>query len=190
MTPTEYQQQAAAFIKGGEKQDQLDNFVFGLIGEWGEVTGMLKKVIWHDHNLELDKLWYELGDCLWYVAAICTVHHFDFAEVVADGAKGITSEGMSDWEQAIIGAIKMGAVAIGEYVVIFEDGGNKGRGVNCITNQSLVLGALARYVTAVLTIAMVNGLALDDILDANIRKLSARDRDGKFDVGASKGRVV
>lgn len=43
----------------------------GLAGEAGEVADEIKKVIGHGHALNKDKLKKELGDVLWYVAALC-----------------------------------------------------------------------------------------------------------------------
>ncbi len=49
---------------------RLANFGMGLAGEAGEVCDALKKVVFHDHPLDKDKLVEELGDVLWYVAAL------------------------------------------------------------------------------------------------------------------------
>ncbi len=42
----------------------------GLAGEGGEVIDYLKKVRFHGHELDRDKLIDETGDVLWYVAAM------------------------------------------------------------------------------------------------------------------------
>ena len=44
----------------------------GLAGEAGEVADTVKKAVFHQHGLDLEKLKIELGDVLWYIAAICT----------------------------------------------------------------------------------------------------------------------
>ena len=46
----------------------------GIAGEAGEVADYLKKVLGHGHELDLTKLAKELGDVLWYVAALATMH--------------------------------------------------------------------------------------------------------------------
>lgn len=46
----------------------------GIAGESGEVADYLKKVLGHGHDLDLMKLAKELGDVLWYVAALATLH--------------------------------------------------------------------------------------------------------------------
>jgi NTP pyrophosphatase (non-canonical NTP hydrolase) len=44
----------------------------GLAGEAGEVSDLIKKGIFHQHGLDREKLIKELGDVLWYVAALAT----------------------------------------------------------------------------------------------------------------------
>lgn len=44
----------------------------GLAGEAGEVADLIKKSVFHRHELDREKLIGELGDVLWYVAALAT----------------------------------------------------------------------------------------------------------------------
>ncbi len=44
----------------------------GLAGEAGEVADSVKKMVFHQHGIDRDVLIKELGDVLWYVAALCT----------------------------------------------------------------------------------------------------------------------
>ena len=44
----------------------------GLAGESGEVCENIKKSIFHQHGLNKEKLAEELGDVLWYAAALAT----------------------------------------------------------------------------------------------------------------------
>lgn len=50
---------------------KLATFAMGLAGEAGEVVDLLKKHLGHGHLLDNGKLMKELGDVLWYIAAIC-----------------------------------------------------------------------------------------------------------------------
>lgn len=75
MNLTEYQLLAARTINPEQPdKEKLINFVFGLAGETGETIDLLKKIIFHGHDMEInrDKLAIELGDCLWYIAGIAT----------------------------------------------------------------------------------------------------------------------
>ncbi len=52
------------------EQDQVLHAAMGMSGEAGEVVDYYKKVLFHGHQLDRDKLIDETGDVLWYVAAM------------------------------------------------------------------------------------------------------------------------
>jgi NTP pyrophosphatase (non-canonical NTP hydrolase) len=54
----------------------------GLAGEAGEVADTIKKAVFHRHALDRDHLIKELGDVLWYVAALCTKLDVNMADVM------------------------------------------------------------------------------------------------------------
>lgn len=54
----------------------------GLAGETGEVCEAIKKGILHQHGLDLSKVFKELGDVCWYLAALCTKCGFDLGDVM------------------------------------------------------------------------------------------------------------
>lgn len=54
----------AARVAGPHKNDY---FALGLCEEAGEVAGVVKKHVFHGHELNRDKLVEELGDTLWYL---------------------------------------------------------------------------------------------------------------------------
>lgn len=68
MTLNEYQEQAMRTCALKDSKDQLDNAVLGLAGESGEVADYYKKVKYHSHPLDQEKIIKELGDIMWYVA--------------------------------------------------------------------------------------------------------------------------
>ena len=69
MTVNEYQQLAMTTLnKELSEKDVLINGVMGLCGESGEVIDIVKKHISHGHELDREKLIYELGDVAWYLA--------------------------------------------------------------------------------------------------------------------------
>lgn len=45
-------------------------WALGIVGEAGEVADHVKKVLGHGHAMDRDKLVKELGDVLWYLAAL------------------------------------------------------------------------------------------------------------------------
>jgi NTP pyrophosphatase (non-canonical NTP hydrolase) len=58
--------------------------VMGLVGEAGELANMVKKGILHRHGLDKEKLGEELGDCLWYIAALCTKLELDMEAIMKE----------------------------------------------------------------------------------------------------------
>lgn len=56
-------------------------FGLGLAGEAGEVVEMIKKHVGHGHPLDKEKLLKELGDVLWYVAAIARTADLDLSTI-------------------------------------------------------------------------------------------------------------
>ena len=54
------------------EKEMLINGVMGLCGESGETIDIVKKHLFHGHELNKDKLTEELGDVAWYLAETCT----------------------------------------------------------------------------------------------------------------------
>ncbi len=50
------------------KKDMLINSMMGLCGESGEAIDLVKKHLFHNHELDKEKLVKELGDIAWYLA--------------------------------------------------------------------------------------------------------------------------
>lgn len=88
MDASDYQQQAARTLidaPGFELTDQETMAIWnaiGLTGEAGEVADQIKKGIFHRHGLDLDKLEEEIGDLLWYAAALCTTLGLDLTGIM------------------------------------------------------------------------------------------------------------
>ena len=62
---------------------ELINGALGLTGEAGEVSDMIKKHIFHGHDLDRDDLIKELGDVCWYVALISRALGVNLEEVMS-----------------------------------------------------------------------------------------------------------
>lgn len=54
----------------------------GLAGEAGEICDLLKKGIFHQHGIDVAKVREELGDLMWYIAAVCTKLDISLDEVL------------------------------------------------------------------------------------------------------------
>lgn len=93
MTAAEYQRLAARTLieKPDAKYTDQELMLLwdgmGLAGEAGETADYIKKVVFHRWDMDLGKLAKELGDVLWYVAAICTTMGLSLAEVMEGNIK-------------------------------------------------------------------------------------------------------
>jgi NTP pyrophosphatase (non-canonical NTP hydrolase) len=67
MELNEYQRLAQRTGGQHDRRDWLLNAALGL-GEAGEVQNIIKKHLFHGHDLNANKVIDELGDILWYVA--------------------------------------------------------------------------------------------------------------------------
>ena len=82
MTLDDYQQLAARTLSPGQSpSDRLANAALGLTGEAGEVAEHVKKHLFHGAPLDRDAVTKELGDCLWYIAALAGVVGVSLSEV-------------------------------------------------------------------------------------------------------------
>lgn len=61
--------------------NELANYGLGVTGEAGEVADIIKKTIFHGHDLDTDELRKELGDVLWYVSQIARVAGLTLEEI-------------------------------------------------------------------------------------------------------------
>lgn len=89
MNANEYQKLASRTLIDKPGFDISDNDMMiiwnalGLAGEAGECVDTIKKGILHRHGLDREKMAKELGDCLWYIAALCTKLDLDMGEIMA-----------------------------------------------------------------------------------------------------------
>ncbi|WP_445671782.1 nucleoside triphosphate pyrophosphohydrolase family protein [Paenibacillus sp. FSL L8-0708] len=84
ITFTEYQAAAERTANSqtvSTDEQRFANFGMGLSGEAGEVTDLLKKVVFHGHTLDAAELETELGDVLWYVAALANTAGLSLAGI-------------------------------------------------------------------------------------------------------------
>jgi NTP pyrophosphatase (non-canonical NTP hydrolase) len=67
----------------GSDQNERATYALGLAGEAGEVCDLLKKAWGHQHALDHEELKKELGDVLWYVAALASQFDMTLEDVAA-----------------------------------------------------------------------------------------------------------
>jgi NTP pyrophosphatase (non-canonical NTP hydrolase) len=87
VTLEEYQALAARTMNTPGVVESPERLLFiatmglGLTGEAGEVADYMKKVLGHGHPLDVSVLKRELGDVLWYVAALASLHGLGLEDV-------------------------------------------------------------------------------------------------------------
>lgn len=100
MNFNEYQKAAMRTLGSiNEARDMLNLGALGISGEAGEVTDYIKKVLFHGHELDGEKLAKELGDVLWYVALLSEaigVNMETIAEMNVDKLRKRYPEGFSN----------------------------------------------------------------------------------------------
>jgi NTP pyrophosphatase (non-canonical NTP hydrolase) len=91
----EYQEKSAATALYPNKGENYVYPTLGLVGEAGEVAEKVKKVI-RDNGGKMDaariqEIKKELGDVLWYVAALCRELELDMNEVAEENIQKLLS---------------------------------------------------------------------------------------------------
>ena len=70
------------FVNDGIDVGGVLNACLGLSGEVGELNDMVKKVIFHEKELDEIHLMKELGDVMWYVAMFCSSMGWNLDEIL------------------------------------------------------------------------------------------------------------
>lgn len=79
MNLNEYQELAA---RTASRHDyELANYGLGIAGEAGEVADLIKKAVFHGHDIPKDEVKKELGDVLWYLSQIASLAGLTLDEV-------------------------------------------------------------------------------------------------------------
>jgi NTP pyrophosphatase (non-canonical NTP hydrolase) len=86
LTLAQYQVASARTLAGRDTHAKLVA-ALGLCGEAGEVAELLKKAYGHGHELDKVALAKEIGDVLWYLAAIATLHNIDLEQAAKDNVE-------------------------------------------------------------------------------------------------------
>lgn len=72
------------FMVGGKaiyRKEDKANYAMGLSGEAGETTDLIKKELFHGHEVDRDAVKKELGDVLHYAAGLATMYGLTLEEV-------------------------------------------------------------------------------------------------------------
>lgn len=69
------------------KDTELVNYTLGLVCEAGEFGDIVKKHLYHGHELDIAKLKSELGDIMWYIGNVCNVLDIKLEDVADTNIK-------------------------------------------------------------------------------------------------------
>lgn len=97
------QYQVAAKRTLNSKTKELERFAnlgMGLAGEAGEVCDYLKKVVFHGHELDKEKLSDELGDVLWYLANLAESINTPLSEIAKKNIEKLEKRYPNGFEQS------------------------------------------------------------------------------------------
>ena len=96
----DYQEKAERTVDGTlSAKENICNLVFGLNGETGEVTELIKKSLFHGHKLKMEKLIEELGDVMWYLTNLASIFEIPMSEILYENIKKLEErypEGFSE----------------------------------------------------------------------------------------------
>lgn len=78
----EYQDMAKIAVQQhSSEKDEISHWVIGLTEEAGEVASLVKHKYYNNDAISIADIAEELGDVLWYLAAICNGLHIDMEKV-------------------------------------------------------------------------------------------------------------
>jgi len=65
-----------------DQRELLTLTALGIAGEAGEIVDLIKKVLYHAHQLDTSALCKEIGDLLWYMTLLCETAGFTLDDVM------------------------------------------------------------------------------------------------------------
>ena len=172
-----YQEKAWTFAT--ESSQNIAYLIGGLLGESGEVSDKVKKLIRGDFgdSLTFDTSFaQELGDCLWYIFGIASLNGYPLSEI--SGFRHPEQELLLPHANKVAGCVLLltEAVKLSSMFVVGDD-------ILPDTSQvapfKYAIGA-SRYLRELSCLAAIVGLNLYTIADMNMDKLSKRLADGKI----------
>ena len=149
----EYLRESARFEnKELTEGDLMDDAIFGLFGELGELCDLFKKVWFHGHPEDRDHILKECGDVLWYLALYC--RHQDCGHFCTES-------------RCLYGSPKAPMIFLMKNTseLVFGD------------SDMEQMNAMSVY-TDIAAVANFYDSTIEEVMDMNLAKLSARYPDG------------
>lgn len=94
-----YQGKALEFLNPEIPKDELINLVMlGLNGEAGQAADYWKKIKYHGHQMDKDKIIHELGDVLWYLAIGAHALGISLDDIAFENIKKLSLRYPNGWD--------------------------------------------------------------------------------------------
>lgn len=144
----------------------------GLCGEVGELANKAKKILRGDVTLEarIPEIIPELGDAMWYVAGMATALHVGLGSLFDEQDLAFTPP-YPDIHQTIMLMNSHAGSIIGHAAVTRRDGINTHR-------REIMLDSLRQLLKLAVVLAGQLGTNIEEVCEANIRKLLGRKERG------------
>ena len=91
---------SGAFNTLTEQQGRIAAAALGLVGEAGETSEIVKKHLFHGHELDHDSVVKELGDVMWYVTELCNSMNVSLGEVLEKNVEKLSKRYPDGWSSA------------------------------------------------------------------------------------------
>jgi NTP pyrophosphatase (non-canonical NTP hydrolase) len=88
---------SGAFSSLTVEQGRIAAAALGLVGEAGEASEVIKKHLFHGHDMPKDKIQKELGDVLWYVTELCNALGITLEEVMSMNIEKLSKRYGGEW---------------------------------------------------------------------------------------------
>lgn len=82
MNLAEYAQEVHRTCSLRDRKELLTMTALGIAGEAGEIVDLVKKALYHAHELDPSALCEEIGDLLWYIVLLCETVGLTLDEVM------------------------------------------------------------------------------------------------------------
>lgn len=82
-----YQKKCLRTFNTNSQNENLCKLSMGISGEAGEITDYIKKVVFHGHDLNVEKIKEEVGDLIWYIAVLLWILNIDINDVLKSNIK-------------------------------------------------------------------------------------------------------
>lgn len=161
--------------------NNITNYALGLVGEFGEVADIIKKIVGQGHSLDasLIKLENEIGDVIWYIACFAHINGSFMSEVVGGQRFEYFKQDHSLGEKNIYRMAQVIFRVSKHITAIHEHVDNLIETQNLVDyDKAFVNSHLSDLFAAVVALAHLLELNLETIARKNVDKLAARFPNG------------